>query len=186
METLLSLGKSIENNLNKHAFCIQNKFYTYNDLAKRISIIRKALRENTCESDKNIGLVANDDIDTYASIIAIWFEGKAYVPFGAETPMTLDSRPGIRIRDRSYFYDRELNKALSDSAIKAGTQLQQLVYLTSGSDAGMVGNVGASPKTACLGHIRKNSHGYEIAYLSVFENLYKILWEFITSWKGTK
>ncbi|MFW9991138.1 MAG: M20/M25/M40 family metallo-hydrolase [Candidatus Odinarchaeota archaeon] len=104
-------------------------------------------------------------------------------PFAAVSPMKLD-RPGIRIRDRSFFYDRDLIKALSEAANNAGTELQPLVYTNSGSDAGMAGNIGASPKTACIGHIRKNSHGFEVAYLSVFEKLYKILWTFITSWEG--
>ncbi|MFX1285718.1 MAG: M20/M25/M40 family metallo-hydrolase [Promethearchaeota archaeon] len=106
-------------------------------------------------------------------------------PFASESPMTLDSRPGIRIRDRTYFYSQDLIGILSESAKSAGTELQQLVYTTSGSDAGMVGNIGASPKTACIGHIRKNSHGFEVAYLSVFENLYKTLWTFVTSWDGS-
>ncbi|MFQ5978109.1 MAG: M20/M25/M40 family metallo-hydrolase [Candidatus Heimdallarchaeota archaeon] len=104
-------------------------------------------------------------------------------PFAAASPMRLDV-PGIRIRDRGYFYDRELNKALTDAARMAGIALQPLVYTNSGSDAGAVGAIGASPRTACLGHIRKNSHGFEVARLSVFEKLYAILWTFITTWKG--
>ncbi|MHA1955222.1 MAG: M20/M25/M40 family metallo-hydrolase [Candidatus Heimdallarchaeaceae archaeon] len=104
-------------------------------------------------------------------------------PFASESPMVLDL-PGIRIRDRTFFYSKELIKALSQSALDAGTELQQLVYTLSGSDAGYVGNIGASPHTACVGHIRLNSHGYEIAYLSVFEKLYKTLWSFITTFKG--
>jgi putative aminopeptidase FrvX len=105
-------------------------------------------------------------------------------PFASESPMVLDSRPGIRIRDRTFFYSPGLIKALSEAAEKAGTELQHLVYTTSGSDAGMAGNIGASPQTACVGHIRKNSHGFEVAYLSVFENLYKTLRTFIKTWKG--
>ncbi|UCG01644.1 MAG: M20/M25/M40 family metallo-hydrolase [Candidatus Heimdallarchaeota archaeon] len=105
-------------------------------------------------------------------------------PFASESPMELDSRPGIRIRDRTFFYSPGLIKALSEAAENAGTELQHLVYTTSGSDAGMAGNVGASPQAACIGHIRKNSHGFEVAYLSVFENLYKTLRMFISTWKG--
>ena len=104
-------------------------------------------------------------------------------PFASDSPMVLDL-PGIRIRDRTYFYSKELINALSHSALDVGTELQQLVYTVSGSDAGYVGSIGASPHTACVGHIRLNSHGYEIAYLSVFENLYKTLWSFITTFKG--
>ncbi len=105
-------------------------------------------------------------------------------PFASQSPMELDSRPGIRIRDRTYFYSPSLIKVLSEAAINAGTELQHLVYTTSGSDAGMAGNVGASPQAACIGHIRKNSHGFEVAYLSVFENLYQTLWTFINTWEG--
>jgi putative aminopeptidase FrvX len=104
-------------------------------------------------------------------------------PFAAASPMNLDS-PGIRIQDRSYSYDRDLNKALIEAARSAGIELQPLVYTLSGSDAGAVGSVGASPRTACLGHIRKNSHGFEVARLSVFAKLYDILWTFITTWEG--
>jgi acyl-CoA synthetase (AMP-forming)/AMP-acid ligase II len=73
----------ILNNLQKfgsrNAFCINGKFYTYDEFAKAISKIRKALRDLPLET-KNIGIIANDDIETYASIYAIWLEGLAYVP----------------------------------------------------------------------------------------------------------
>ncbi|MFX1515349.1 MAG: hypothetical protein ACFFC6_03510 [Promethearchaeota archaeon] len=74
-------------------------------------------------------------------------------PFASESPMKLNSRPEIRIRDRTFFYSHSLITALSDAATTAGTELQQLVYTTSGSDAGMAGNVGASPQAACARHI---------------------------------
>ncbi|MFW9854255.1 MAG: M20/M25/M40 family metallo-hydrolase [Candidatus Thorarchaeota archaeon] len=105
-------------------------------------------------------------------------------PIASESPTELDDRPGIRVRDRGYFYSPKLNQALSDAAKNVGTELQHLVYTTSGSDAGQVGSIGASPQTACIGHIRKNSHGFEVAYLTVFANLYKTLWEFVSSWGG--
>jgi D-alanine--poly(phosphoribitol) ligase subunit 1 len=70
---------------DKNAFCINGKFYSYNDFAVHISSIRQALRQNTVSS-KNTGLVANDDIYTYASIFAIWMEGLAYVPLHPHQP----------------------------------------------------------------------------------------------------
>lgn len=76
---------SIENFGDNNAFCIDEKFYTYQDLARRISKVRKALQSVEIKS-KNIGLVANDDIDTYASIFAIWLEGLAYVPLHPQQP----------------------------------------------------------------------------------------------------
>jgi len=71
---------------DRHAFCINDVFYTYEDLAISISKIREAL--NTVRSEcKNIGLVANDDLETYASIFAIWMEGLTYVPLHPMQPI---------------------------------------------------------------------------------------------------
>lgn len=71
---------------SRNAFCINEKFYTYNDLSARISLIRRALESSTLKN-KVIGLIANDDIDTYASIFAAWFEGIAYVPIHPHQPV---------------------------------------------------------------------------------------------------
>ena len=37
--------------------------------------------------NNSIGHAANDDIDTYASIIALWFEGYNYVPLYPYWPL---------------------------------------------------------------------------------------------------
>lgn len=75
-ELLDSIVKYSKNN----AFCIDEQFYTYEQLLKRINAIRYIISINIAENDKNISIIANDDLDTYASIIALWFEGKTYVP----------------------------------------------------------------------------------------------------------
>jgi D-alanine--poly(phosphoribitol) ligase subunit 1 len=71
---------------SNNAFLINEKYYTYKDLAQNISKIRKALRTSKTTS-KNIGLLANDDIETYSSIFAIWLEGCAYVPLHPNHPI---------------------------------------------------------------------------------------------------
>jgi amino acid adenylation domain-containing protein len=76
----------VRNYGDNNAFCIAEKFYTYNELARHISKIRKALKSSN-HRGKNIGLVANDDIETYASIFSIWFEGFAYVPLHPQQPV---------------------------------------------------------------------------------------------------
>lgn len=78
--------EAIENLGDNNAFCIADNFYTYSDLAKHISKIRKAL-QSANNKNRNIGLVANDDIETYASIFAIWLEGFAYVPLHPHQPV---------------------------------------------------------------------------------------------------
>ena len=69
-----------------NAFCINEKYFTYKKLAEEISKIRIALQgENLL--NKIIGLVVNDDIETYASIFAIWLEGFAYLPLSPNQPI---------------------------------------------------------------------------------------------------
>jgi len=63
----------------QNAFCINDKFFTYKDLFRVISGIRAELKAKVVKG-KNVGVIANDDLETYASIIAIWLEGGAYVP----------------------------------------------------------------------------------------------------------
>ena len=55
----------------KNAFCINDIFYTYNQLGEYISKIRFAIK-GLQQDNIHIGLVANDDIETYASIFALW------------------------------------------------------------------------------------------------------------------
>ena len=68
------------------AFCINEKFHTYQQFVQSISKIRSAILKIN-KNCSNIGLVANDDIETYASIFAIWLEGCAYVPLHPAQPI---------------------------------------------------------------------------------------------------
>lgn len=67
-----------------NAFCIDEVFFTYQQLGENISKIRSEI--NSLD-DIYFGLVVNDDIETYASIIALWMEGKAYVPLHPKQPI---------------------------------------------------------------------------------------------------
>ena len=79
------LINSIEKFSNNNAFCINEQFFTYEQFAQNISKVRDKLQLAEVKN-KNIGLVVNDDIETYASIFAIWFEGYAYVPLHPSQP----------------------------------------------------------------------------------------------------
>lgn len=70
----------------QNAFCINDSYFSYKQLGQAISKIRFALK-NTDENDRKFGLVANDDIETYASIFALWLEGKAFVPLHPSQPL---------------------------------------------------------------------------------------------------
>jgi D-alanine--poly(phosphoribitol) ligase subunit 1 len=68
-----------------NSFFINDAYFTYRDLAVNISKIRSKIQELPF-SGRNIGLIANDDIETYSSIIAIWLEGYSYVPLHPKHP----------------------------------------------------------------------------------------------------
>ncbi|MDR0822709.1 MAG: AMP-binding protein, partial [Endomicrobium sp.] len=91
---------SIKKFPDRNAFFICGKFYTYNEFAKNISKIRKSLLEKNI-INQNVGIVANDDIETYASIFALWLEGLAYVPLHPLQPIDRNqeiiSQAGIKI-----------------------------------------------------------------------------------------
>ena len=69
-----------------NAFFIDGEYYTYRQLAERISAIRTAVvRLNNL--NPIVGLAIHDDLDTYAAIFALWMEGKAYVPLHPNQPL---------------------------------------------------------------------------------------------------
>ena len=70
----------------RNAFCIKEIFYTYADFWNSIGKIRTQLRGLDVPNSR-IGLVANDDLLTYASIWAAWMEGMAYVPLHPKQPL---------------------------------------------------------------------------------------------------
>ena len=86
MNLVFSLHNSFIKNSDKNAFCINDAFYTYQDLLNNINKIRNAIVENIDSTEKHFGLVTNDDLETYATIFALWMEGKAYVPINPNAP----------------------------------------------------------------------------------------------------
>jgi putative aminopeptidase FrvX len=103
-------------------------------------------------------------------------------PMPPGAPLVLDSRPGIWVKDRLAPYDQQLVRDLCQAARAAGTALQPVVYDQAASDASLVYGMGGAQRIACFGHVRENSHGYEVARLAVFDNVLKTLVQFVMSW----
>lgn len=61
-------------------------FYTYGQFLERINGIRENVKTIIPSDCQNVGIVVCDSIDTYASIFALWFEGKTYVPILPSAP----------------------------------------------------------------------------------------------------
>ena len=67
----------------ENAFCINEEYYTYAQFTQRIAAIAKSLEDN---NETSIAVITNNDLDTYASIFAIWLTGKMYVPINPDSP----------------------------------------------------------------------------------------------------
>lgn len=85
-EIINPILSSIKNFPERNAFCIDEAFYTYDDLGQCVSKIRAALQQCSYSNQK-VGLVINDDLESYASIIALWLEGDCYVPLHPNWPL---------------------------------------------------------------------------------------------------
>lgn len=79
------------------AFCINNEFFSYSDL---FSYIIQIMNATDTISEQYVGVYANDDIKTYASILALWYLGKTYVPLNPSQPLDrqVDSIKSIGIK----------------------------------------------------------------------------------------
>jgi len=88
------ISKAIESfkaNSDRNAFCINSIYYTYGDLIESISSIRSLIKDGVDLDQKNIGLITNDDLQTYAAIFALWLEGKSYIPLNPSAPVDRNS-----------------------------------------------------------------------------------------------
>ncbi len=104
-------------------------------------------------------------------------------PMPEGTPLKLDGRPGIWSKDTLVHYDQRLIVELCQAAQRAGTELQPVVYESAASDASHVYSTGGAPRVAFVGHVRENSHGYEVARFSVMDNVLNTLVQFLKDWQ---
>ena len=141
-----ALWHALYEDTSRNAFCINGTFFTYQDLAEVVSKIRSVLCDVPA---KHIGLVANDDLETYASILALWFEGKCYVPLHPAQPiercndiidqvgieMVLDSSKETRYEGVKVTMTRQLSLIDEPMAAPCTADDSELAYIlfTSGS-----------------------------------------------------
>jgi len=86
-------------------------------------------------------------------------------------------------KDSGTHFDQRLVRALCSAARTAGTELYTPVHAAAASDATAVYAVGAADRVATIGHVRENSHGFEVARLSVFDNLLATLVQFVRAYR---
>jgi amino acid adenylation domain-containing protein len=116
-QTILSpLLSNIYRFSNRNAFCIDEVYYSYKEFGDCISKIRPILKE-LYSNGAYIGLVANDDLETYASIFALWLEGKCYIPLHPNQPI---------YRSEEIIKDMNINLILDSSLSTVFTKHQTI------------------------------------------------------------
>ena len=100
-------------------------------------------------------------------------------PMPPETNLSLDGRPCAWAKDRLAHYDYDLLMDAKRAAASAGTDLQIASFDSAASDASLVNYAGLAPRIACIGHVRENSHGYEVIRLSTIDNVVQTLRHFM-------
>ena len=147
-EVIQPVLNNMEKFSDRNAFFIDGKYYTYQDFSECVSKIRIALTKRECKKN-NVGLVINDDLLTYASIIALWLEGKSYVPLHPNWPMdrvldiieqvevdlVLDSSDNTRYKESLVLNTQELTYSESCLMVTHDYTDDELAYIlfTSGS-----------------------------------------------------
>ena len=85
-QILVPVLENIRKFPDTNAFCIDGKYFTYGEFGKCIGKIRAMLCNRAIEN-RNVGLVTNNDLETYASIFALWLDGYCYVPLHIKQPI---------------------------------------------------------------------------------------------------
>ena len=87
---VLPLLEKIKSNLDRfadrNAFYIRDTYFTYRQFKERILTIASRIMKDHPRHQQTIGVVTHDHIDTYASILAIWFTGNIFVPVNPKNP----------------------------------------------------------------------------------------------------
>jgi D-alanine--poly(phosphoribitol) ligase subunit 1 len=84
---LRQIRDSIRRFSGRPSFVIQNTSFSYGDLARTASKIRKAVEQEGSSGERMIGFVTYDDLETYCSAVGILFTRFGFVPINPENPL---------------------------------------------------------------------------------------------------
>ena len=108
-----------------NAFCINEEYFSYTQFIQRIAVIAKSLQNIT---ETNIALVANDDLDTYASIFAIWITGKVYIPLNPDTPAERNQNVINQVGIKTILNSNKTNNLISQDFETSVNTLKSYTY----------------------------------------------------------
>ena len=129
MTLLNHLYQTFQCHSSYNFLCDDEEFYTYGDLLESIGKIRRYIRESIAEEQNNVGILAGTDINTYAAIFALWFEGKAYVPLLPTAPedrnRTVVKEAGLTHVLASRQFKQDLSAVVVNTNTLLGDSLQE-------------------------------------------------------------
>jgi D-alanine--poly(phosphoribitol) ligase subunit 1 len=92
----------------RRAFYIGGTGYTYGELASAIAEIQSALKAEKV-GNGHVGVYLADDIHTYASILALWMSGRAFVPVNPLFPAARNRKIMEQLGLRWVLHSREMD-----------------------------------------------------------------------------
>lgn len=88
---LHTFASNVEKFPDNEAIHVGGKHYSYREFGSIISAIQKLIKNHGFENEQLIGVLTIDDIYTYASMMAIMFNGGAYIPINNKNPQHRNS-----------------------------------------------------------------------------------------------
>ncbi|MEN8158240.1 MAG: AMP-binding protein, partial [Bacteroidota bacterium] len=76
---LSQIRQNFSSQPDRRAFYIAGTSYSYGELSALVAEIQQKIRQAPGTND-HVGVWLGDDIQTYASILALWMSGMAFVP----------------------------------------------------------------------------------------------------------
>jgi putative aminopeptidase FrvX len=105
------------------------------------------------------------------------------LPLLPHLDLALDGCPGVWSRDALIHFDPAVLETFIGCGKEVGVTVKTGVFDGAASDASAAFAAGLVPRAATIGHIRDNSHGFEVTRLSSVENARKVLRRFLETWE---
>lgn len=100
MDVFEELARSLNRFEDGSAFHIGGEFFTYRQLRAAVAGRSAWVRARLPKDERIVAVMAHDDLLTYASILALWSDGRAYLPLSPKAPedrnRTIVERAGVR------------------------------------------------------------------------------------------
>ena len=166
---LREINFQIKNHPDNIAFCINETFYTYFELGDCISRVREIIRINH-PSEKLFGLVVNDSLETYATILSLWLEGKGFVSIHPKNPiernLEIIKQTEIKsfIDSTKYSIIKGLYKIDLDQNLEKQKTLKTNKYISDQEIAYILFTSGSTGKPKGVIIDRKNLHQFFIGF----------------------